>query len=139
MPTLTPTYSLILQQKASSLTPGLCPHLVFTCFAPVLVHQIHPPLLVHFPPPPRPCILLRPPRPLTPLTPVFLTPRVLTLRPPILHNLFGPPSMAPVTIVVNGVTNGVIVMPPPEVLVSERVLVFPLSLDPLLLIALTFT
>ena len=47
--------------------------------------------------------------------------------------------MALATILVNGVTNDVIAMPPPEVLTSDRALVFPLSLDPLLLIDPTFT
>src|SRR5882724_2370408 len=115
MPTLTPVCSPISQQKASSRTPGLCPHLAFTHSVLVPVHRIHLPRLIHPPPPLRPHIPPLLPRPLVPLT-LVLVDHLIAHRPLIPHNVSGPPSMTRATIVVNGVTNNVTAMPLLEVL-----------------------
>ena len=139
MPTPTPVYSLILWQKVSSLTLGLHLRLVFSHSVLVLVHQTHLLLPIHPPSLLRPHVLPLPPRPLTPPTLVLIIPHILVLKPPIPHDLFGPPSMVLATIVANGVTNSITATPPPEVLASDRALIFLLSPDPLLLIDPTFT
>ena len=139
MPTPTPIYSRISQQKASFHTPGLRLHLVFTRSALVQVQRIHLPLLVHPLPPPRPLILLHLPRLLVPPIPIPLVPCDLVHRHPIPHQVSGPPSTARAIIVVNGVINDVIAMPRLTVLALDLVPAFPLSLDPLHLLDPMFT